>query len=201
MEVASPYSQDEAAVLCRFGEICEEIHTCRFVCELPKHDHSITVVNQPDGTSRTQYPQYDKDDFLAFLTHFRKLVANREKTNIFAVLKIIGKHADDIERASLREIKRMLVSEAENPPMQIAIGTLGNETTYTPLQVQNIIFNGQVFHSDSELQGDLSKLLDFEPFTKAVFLRYATIVINNASRISWVLKSRGHISSGPGRCD
>jgi hypothetical protein len=193
MEVACPYSQDEAAVLRRFREICEEITSCRFVCDLPKQQHTFTIESLPDGTSRSRYPQYDKDDFLAFLTHFRKLVANKESTNIFVVLKIIGKYATDEERVALKGIRRILVSEANNPPLQMAIGTPGNETAYTPHQIENIIFNAQVFHSDQELQGDLRKLLDFDPFTKMVFLRYATILVSQAWQISCVLQNRGHV--------
>lgn len=193
MKVVCPYSQDDAAVLRRFREICEEITSCRFIRDLPKQQHSFAIETLPDGTSRSRYPQYDKDDFLAFLTHFRKLVATKESTNIFFILKIIGKYATDEERAALKGIKRMLVSEAKNPPLQMAIGTPGNETSYTPHQIENIIFNAQVFHSDEELQDDLRKLLDFDPFTKLVFLRYATILVSQAWQISCVLKNRGHV--------
>jgi hypothetical protein len=193
MEVTCPYSQDEIAVLRRFREICEEITTCRFIRDLPKQKHTFSIENLPDGTSRSTYPQYDKDDFLAFLTHFRKLVANKERTNIFVVLRIIGKHASEEERVALKDIKSLLVSEAKTPPLQLAIGTPGSETAYTPHQIENIIFNAQVFHTDAELQGDLRKLLDFDPFTKMAFLRYATILVKQAWQISCVLKTRGHV--------
>lgn len=193
MSLNCPYSQDEVTALRRFGEICEEIMSCRFVRDLPKQPHTFTIENLPDGTSRSRYPEYDKDDFLAFLTHFRKLVASKERTNIFSVVKIIGKYASDEERAALKRIRRLLVSEATNPPLQMAIGTPGNETSYTPHQVENIIFNAQVFHSDTDLQDDLRALIDFEPFTKLVFLRYASILVRQAWQISCVLKTRGHV--------
>ena len=188
-----PFSAEDLALLRKFSQVCEDIESCRFIRDLPKQDHTFTVENLPDGGSRCTYPQYDKDDFFAFLTHFRKLVANNERTNIFVVLKLIGRYATDEERASLKEIRRMLVAEAKTPPLQMAIGTPGNEVTYTPHQIENIIFNGQVFHSDDELQDDLKKLLDSDPLATMMFLRYATILASQASQISGVLKTRGQV--------
>jgi hypothetical protein len=188
-----PFSTNELGALRKFRKICDEVTSCRFVKNLQIQDHSFTSENLPDGSVRNRYPNYDKDDFLAFLTHYRKLVADKEPTNIFKVLKIIARYATDEERASLKEIRRMLVAEAKHPPSQIAIGLPGNETAYTPEQIENVVFNAQVFHSNDDLQNDLQKLLDFEPFTKMVFLRYATIVVNQAWQISCVLQKRGYV--------
>src|SRR5688572_22730188 len=101
---SGPYNADELAILRKFRRICEEISACGFIRDLPKQEHKLTVEHLPDGTSRTTYPQYDKDDFLAFLTHFRKLVAQGEATNVRRVLNIIGKYADEIERTALKGI-------------------------------------------------------------------------------------------------
>jgi hypothetical protein len=188
-----PYSPEELVTLRKFSRICDDITTCRFVRDLPKQEHTFTVENLPDGSSRATYPEYDRDDFLAFLTHFRKLVAQKESTNIFVVLKLIGRYATDEERLVLKKVRKTLDAEATNPPLQMAIGPPGEEVAYTPKQIENVIFNGQVFHSADELQDDLRKLLDFDPFTKMMFLRYATILVKHAGRVVKVLKYRGHI--------
>jgi len=187
------FSSDELAVFQKFWQVCEDISTCRFIRDLPKQKQKFTIERQPDGTCRSTYPNYDKDDFLAYLTHFRKLVAEGETTNIFRILKLIAKYATDSERITLKGIRKNLVAEATAPAIQIAIGTPGNETSYTPKQIENILFNAQVFHTDDSLQGDLRKILDFAPLTKMAFLAYATLVSRQAWEISRVLKNKGYV--------
>ena len=191
--VASTYSADELAVLQKFRQICENIAGCRFIRDLPKQEHKFTVENLPDGTSRCSYPHYDNDDFLAFLTHFRKLVAEQEPTNIFRMLNLIGRKATEDERKVLKGYRKAIVAEGTNPPLQLAIVTPGNETSYTPKQIEDIIFNGQVFHADDALQADLRRILDFHPLTRMAFLRYASVLYQHASLISSVLKNQGHV--------
>lgn len=188
-----PFDDGELSVLRKFRQVCEDIAACRFNRDLAKHDNKFTITKMPDGSERSTYPDYDKDDFLAYLTHFRKLVAQRESTNIFRVLNIIGKSANDEDRKGIRELRQQLDTEANNPPLQLAIGTPGNEVTYTPKQIEDILFNGQVFHTDDDRQDDLRKILDFDPLTKMAFLRYATLVCAQAWRISCVLKNRGYL--------
>jgi pyoverdine/dityrosine biosynthesis protein Dit1 len=188
-----PFDAGELAVLRKFRQICEDISICRFIRDLPKHENKFTIESLPDGTCRSTYPNYDKDDFLAYLTHLRKLVAQGESTNLYKVMAIIGKSATDDERAALKEIRKMLNEEANAPALQLSIGTEGNETTYTPKQIEDILFNGQVFHTDDSLQGDLRKIQDFDPLTKMAFLRYATIFSRQAWQISCVLKNRGYL--------
>ena len=180
MPDAQSFTADELVTLRRFCVVCEDIKSCRFIRTIPTQKHTIKLENLPEGGCRLIAPDYDRDDFLAFLTHYRKLVAMNEKTNLLAVLKLVARYVPVEERSELKRIRKRLVSEAEKPPLQMAIGLPGSETTYTPAKIQDILFNGQVFHSDEALQGDLQNLLDFDPFTKASFLRYATTLINQA---------------------
>src|SRR5437870_4770733 len=87
-----PYNSDELAVLRKFAQVCEDTSTCRFIRDLPKQKQTFVMDKQPDGTYLSTYPTYDKDDFLAFLTHFRKLVAKSESTNIFGVMNLMGRY-------------------------------------------------------------------------------------------------------------
>ena len=189
---AIPYSAAELTTIKRFQSVCEAIMACRFVREFDKQEHTFTVRKLPDGTFENIYPVYDEDDFLAFLTHYRKLVANKESTNVFKILKVISRYASSDERQQLKEIRKLLVAEAKHPPMQMAIGPPGQETTFTPEAIQNLIFNGKVFHAAEELQGDLRQILEFDPLTTMTFLRYATTVVNNCWHLSCVLTNRGY---------
>jgi hypothetical protein len=193
MNTASPYTECEASTLRTFRAICDEIVSCRFVRDLPRQKHIFSVRHLPDGTSCSQYPEYDKDDFLAFLTHYRKLVATKEATNIFSVLNIIGRYANETDRTRIKTVRKNLTSASKTPPLQIAIGAPGNETPYPPHKIGNIIFNGQVFHSDKQLQDDLRKMLEFDPIAKMVFLTYATLLVSQACQISHWLKDQGHV--------
>jgi hypothetical protein len=188
-----PFSTDEIALLQKFRGVCESIKSCRFMRDLPKQQRTFTIENLPDGSCRSTYPKYDTDDFLAFLTHFRKLVADKEPTNIFKILKLVARYATQDEQGVLKKIRKQLEAEADSPPLQLAIGPPGQETRYSPKQIEKVIFNGQVFHTDDELQADLRRILDYEPLVKMAFLRYATIVVDDAWRTSCVLKHRGYI--------
>lgn len=188
-----PFDSTELTVLRKFRQICEDISTCRFVRDLPKHGSTFKIAKQSDGTCVSTYPNYDKDDFLAYLTHFRKLVAQGESTNIYRVMNIISKYASDEERGAFKNIRRELNEEANKPALELAIGTPGNETVYTPKHIEDVLFNGQVFHTDDSLQDDLRKILDFDPITKLAFLRYAACLTNVAFHISSVMKNRGYL--------
>jgi hypothetical protein len=72
------------------------------------------------------------------------------------------------------------IAEATVPVLQLAIGTPGNEKNYTPQDIQDIIFNGQIFHTDDALQEDLRKIMDFDPITRMAFLGYATHLASQA---------------------
>ena len=188
-----PYSDAELGVLARFHRVVEETLSCRFVRELPKQEHILRVQELADGTCRTMHPHYDDDDFVAFLTHFRKLVANKEPTQLSKVLGIIGKHATADERAAIGKIHDGLRSAANRPSLQIAIGLPGCEKSFTPRDIENVIFNGQVFHTDDRLQEDLRKILEFNPIIRMAFLAYAMLVVRQSKQVSGVLKKRGWI--------
>lgn len=190
----SKFTADEQSSFLRFLKICTDIRQCRFVNDLRKQKNTIDFQKLPDGRWKTEYPDYDRDDFRAFLTHYRKLVATGEDTNIFRVLKILGRREDDSERIVLKEIRKRLSSEGRVSPIKIAIGVPGEERRFSPEDIQNVLFNGDVFHSAAELQEDLKRINDFDIFTKMVFLRYATIVINQACQIANVITTRGYVN-------
>lgn len=170
---------DEESILRQFCKIVDDIHDCRFICRAKTQDHTITVDIDP---TKNHIPQYDRDDFRSFATLFRKLIAEREPTKLFRVMNIIKKCAPSDKHQTFDEIKRGLRREADNPFVQLSIGTDGAEVPYTPKKICDVLFNGMVFHTDPTLQDDVARLLDYEPIILASFLRYASCVINVASQ-------------------
>jgi hypothetical protein len=169
--------QDKLA-LRQFYELCDEIQDCRFIRGVNEQDHTITIDRDP---TKIRLPYYDKDDFRSFATLFRKLLAKGEPTQIFRIMKILKQFAPSDQKQSFVRIKALLKHEAEHPPFLISIGTDDNEEPYTPRRICDILFNGSIFHSDPALQDDLAKVLDYQPFAMAAFLRYACIVVNTAT--------------------
>jgi len=172
-------------MLRKFCKVVDEIHDCRFIRRVKVQDHSITIDRDP---SLNQIPHYDRDEFRSFATLFRKLIANREPTQLFKVMKIMKRFAPADKKDSFKEIKAELHREAEHPSLALAIGLPGAEVPYTPKKICDIFFNGMIFHTDPKLQDDLAKILDFEPIVMAAFLRYSTIVINVATQYTGVIE-------------
>jgi hypothetical protein len=172
-----PTPQQEAT-LRQFCQLMDDIQSCRFICRAKTQNHNITVDIDP---TKNHIPHYDRDEFRSFATLFRKLIGNKEPTQLFKVMKIIKPHAPADKQDSFKEITRELHREAEHPFIQIAIGVPGAEVPYTPRKICDVLFNGLVFHSDPLLQDDVARLLDYEPMVIVSFLRYACCVINIAT--------------------
>jgi hypothetical protein len=191
-------SDQEESALRQFCTLVDEIHECRFIQRAREQDHTITIDIDP---SKNQLPQYDRDEFRAFATLFRKLVANKEPTQLFKVMKILKRVAPADQKDSFKGIKALLNREAELPHIQIAIGPPDSEVPFTPKKICDVYFNGMVFHSDPELQNDLLKLLDFEPLVMPMFLRYVSIVVNVATQYASVIEHHNYFpdtSAGTG---
>ncbi len=169
----------------QFCKVIDEIHACRFIKQAKTQDHTITISRIP---SVNRVPQYDRDDFRSFATLFRKLVANREPTQLFRIMNIIKPFCPVEHQGSFKEIKAELNREAEQPPIGIAIGRMGEEINYTPKFICDVFFNGMIFHSDPHLQDDVARILDFEPFVMVAFLRYTSIVVNVATKYAYVIE-------------
>lgn len=178
-------TEQEEKTLRQFCKIVDEIHDCRFIQRAKEQDHTITV--DRDAT-KNHIPQYDRDEFRSFATLFRKLVANREPTQLFKVMKVLKRVAPADQKESFNGIKALLNDEADNPIIKIAIGPPGEEVPFTPRKICDTYFNGMIFHSDPGLQNDLTKLLEFEPMVIAMFLRYASIVVNVATQYASVIE-------------
>jgi hypothetical protein len=103
-------------------------------------------------------------------------------------MKTLNRFAPHDQKHSFKAIKAQLNMLGERPPFAIAIGTDGAEVPYTPKQICDIFFNGMIFHADPELQIDLARILEFEPFVMGTFLQYACSVVNVATRCAGYIK-------------
>jgi len=140
--------------------------------------HSFHFSKVPGESS---VPHYDKDDFRSFATLFRKIDSDGERTNIFKVMKILKRYASENERGSFDRIKAQLRHEAEHPTVAVVVGTTEAKESLSPRKIRNIIFNGQIFHSDPALQDSLSQILKFEPFVMVAFVCYAIVLVDVAT--------------------
>jgi hypothetical protein len=175
----------EDSTLRQFCKIVDDIHDCRFIVRAKEQNHNITIDIDP---SKNHIPHYDRDEFRSFATLFRKLIGNKERTQLFKVMKVIKRFAPADKQHTFKQITGQLHKEAEQPFLQLAIGKPGEEIPYTPKRICDILFNGMVFHTDPRLQDDVTRLLEYEPMILASFLRYASCVVNVATHYARVIE-------------
>ncbi len=173
-------TQAEQDCLRKFQRVCAQLQECRFVRTLSSIDHSITIDQDP---SKCRVPVYDKDDFRAFATHFRKLDSEGEPTYFFKILKIISRYSGPDVQSALSEIRKLVVEEQVRPMLGISFGINGAEEEFSPKRIRNAIFNGEIFHSADDVEVDRNTVAHFEPFAMASFLRYAMFMVNYSTHI------------------
>src|SRR5262245_45819586 len=119
----SIFTDSEKDSLRLFCHVCDEILECRFIKDLPKQSHSIEWSKLSDGTEKFYQPIYDRDDLRSYMTIFRKLLLEKELTNVYRILNILGRRAEnDTERGQLKQIKKSFQS-IERGHFSFKIGT------------------------------------------------------------------------------
>jgi hypothetical protein len=175
----------EDRTLRHFCMICDELQACRFTRRMFEGPHTFHASIDPDQCS---VPHYDRDDFRSFATLFRKLDADGEPTNIFKVMNILKRYVPREDHARFNDVKKLLITEAERPMTVMAIGPAGAEETFTPKRIRNVIFNGQIFHTDPTMQEGVAKLMDFEPFAIVSFICYAVPLVSAATKYAEAIR-------------
>jgi flavin reductase (DIM6/NTAB) family NADH-FMN oxidoreductase RutF len=74
------FTSDELQDLALFCDVCDKAFSCRLIRTFSQQSHHIFVGTLPDGRVVNEYPRYDDDDLRAFLTHYRKLRMEGERT-------------------------------------------------------------------------------------------------------------------------
>ncbi len=187
--VMTAFSEKERTALKLYCRTCDEILECRFVKDLPKQDHTTRSWRNPDGLWDGYAPVYDRDDFRSFMAIFRKLLLNKEPTNIYQILNILSRHTSYSEREQLKKIRKIL-QKLERHSFKLNLGTDDDKAPYTPRQACDVILNADLFHSDPEKQQALEKLQSFGSIFQGFLLKFVTDFCCQAVQVSGVVKQR-----------
>ena len=192
---ARQFTTDERRQLQLFCGVCDQARGCRFWKMLPTMNHSIHSRQREDGLWETTYPDYDEDDFRSFMTFVRKLVAEKEPTNLNRVINILSRRADARDQEALRDIKtRLRAEETRFGGITVTIPTLAGPEVIEPRKMRDLLFNAEVFHTDLDKQEGWLRLRDHRGPIYPLFVRHVSIIVAQASRIAGVIKFRGYAS-------
>ena len=132
----------------------------RFIKDLQEQDQTISFNEQLGG------PDYDREDFDAFLTDFRKVaMSDNEPIYLTKVLVTVGKFASDDLRKGLTVLRGELLPLLENKVAQMTFTYKkdGNNIVLTPEEILDSLVNGDVFHVDPAHTGTASDLRGMNP--------------------------------------
>src|SRR5258708_6962913 len=99
----SPTDQ-ERKQLSEFVRVVASMSHRRFIEEMSHQDHTVQFGSELHG------PNYDREDFEAFMTDFRKVaMSDNEPIYLTKVLVTVGKLASDTLRANLKLMRSQIV--------------------------------------------------------------------------------------------
>ena len=183
-----------------FCEICDSIAGCRFIREFAKQSHHIFVGTLPDGRVMDEYPRYDDDDFRAFLTHYRKLRprSNNKPSELVPLIELLESKGDPIDLTLLKHFKNEIMEEGRCWWGAVLRNAEGEKTLLTQEDLENLILNGEVFHSDVDKKERLKLVMGDITLTKAVaflnYLRFARTVVGCSQKTAALIRQRGYLS-------
>jgi hypothetical protein len=195
------FTSDDRIRLALFCEICDSIGTCRFVREFYKQSHHISVGTLPDGRVVDEYPRYDDDDLRAFFTHYRKLRLEQDPTNLFAIMKLLKWKGNELDREQLDAFKNNIKEEERSWWGATLIDQNGEKKFLSQEDLEDVILNGEVFHSDAKKTTALRRLIAKASVPKALafynYLRFAMTVMEYAQRTAALIRQRGYLEQQP----
>lgn len=123
------------------------------------------------------------------MTIFRKLLAEKERAQIYRILKILSRHAQGEEAAELKKIKKGL-RRMERNGIALNLGTDEQPDIYSPKRIWDTVINSDIFHSAIEGEEALHKLRTFGPFFFAPLVKFVTDVSKQSINLAEVIKYR-----------
>ena len=138
----SPTPKDRE-LLRQFVRVVDSMSRRRFMERFRQQKHTISFVGGVSG------PNYDREDFEAFLTDFRKVaMIRRDSVHLTYVLRAVEKYATDDLQSSLKLFHANLVPLVEGKKTLMTYSyQRGEETISLSLdQVLSTLVNGEVFH-------------------------------------------------------
>jgi hypothetical protein len=191
------FTSDERQRLEVFCEACDKAAGCRFIRTFFDQPHHIFMGTLPDGRVVDEYPRYDEDDFLAFLTHYRKLRMDKEPTHLFRIMNTLKQKGNEADRSVLDYLKNEIQEEG-----RCWWGSMHPDEGYTEAltqeRLENLMLNGEVFHSDVQKRNELAQLIGNRPLPKAVallnYMRFARTVLGCAQKTAALIRERGYLA-------
>jgi hypothetical protein len=148
-------SPSEREQLRQFVRVVDSMSRRRFMERFRQQDHTLRFIGEVAG------PEYDREDFEAFLTDFRKVaMSTSEPIYLTKVLKTVGKYATDELREQLKGFYEDLVPRLEGRKALMTYNyPRGDKTISLTLeQVLSTLVNGEIFHVSPEHAEQASEL-------------------------------------------
>ena len=194
---AQMFTSDERDRLELFCRVCDGASGSRFVKTFHCQPQHIFMGRLADGTVVDEYPRYDDDDLRAFLTHYRKLRRKGERTELFAIIKLLKSKMTESERKMLNHLKNEIRQEGRCWWGSMHPGE-GYTKSLTQERLEDLILNGEVFHSDIEKRNDFARIGGKMPLPKAVallnYMRFARTVLACAQRVATLIREREYLT-------
>lgn len=140
----SPTSE-EREQLRQFVRVIDSMSRRRFMERFREQKHTISFVGEVTG------PNYDKEDFEAFLTDFRKVaMSDSEPIYLTKVLQTVGKYATEDLRSNLKLFRTHLIPllEGKKTLMTYTYPRGEEAITLSLEQILSTLVNGEIFHVD-----------------------------------------------------
>jgi hypothetical protein len=138
-------------VLRDFVRLVYEMDHCRFVRKYRKQQHTVSCWQGLNGEAKFTAPDYDWEDFRAFMTIFRRVaIAVQEPTHLANVYKLIRRYASDALR---KEIARerpqvMTMLTGKSAPAQGGRTMDGEEAGVSVSKLLDMATNGMIFQEE-----------------------------------------------------
>ncbi len=97
--------------------------------------------------SKLSITQIDSDRFKSFLTDFRKIYAENERTNFYKIIGVLIKKAKcDREKDILKRVHADYGETLKTPPRKMMLKTVSASEAFSSDDIIRIIFYGKIFH-------------------------------------------------------
>jgi hypothetical protein len=153
-------SREEVQQLREFVRVVDSMGRRRFIVRFREQDHSISCAGELVG------PEYDKKDFDAFLTDFRKVAMSKsESVYLTKVLRTVGKYASEPMRSALKLCHVNIVPLVEGTRTRIicSFERDGKTSNLTPQKILSTLVNGEIFHVGPEDADQARELREQNP--------------------------------------
>jgi hypothetical protein len=185
-------NQEEVKSLVTFCKLCDRLAISAFGRQF-KVAFCKAYRVQSDTHYATRVKFFNKDAFHAFLIDFRKLILEKESSNLYRVLKILGRYGNAVDRQRVKQIKNELHNIGQSAA-GVGCGIVdesGNYRFARPKEMAIAYFNGVLFHSDEALANDFRFFEETGGFASHALLHYVIFIHKQALRLAGSIRLRG----------